>query len=266
LCNLIARKQQTIIDKENVMQTKGIAHLGLVLSLSLFTNPGHAVTVRDLLISEVMANPAALSDARGEWFELYNPTTEAINLREITIGDDGNDRHRIESDLLILPGEYLTLARYLDPGFNPDYVYDDFTLGNSDDEIVFSDEVSELLRLEYGGDFDEAGRSRELVELPMIEANYDLTLASLTYGLGDIGTPGAAGSASLGSSPAPLPAVVPIPAAAWLFISGLLALFSLSSRSSPRSSRSSRYVGPPRKRGSHNPLPQQVPTPATGGC
>ncbi|MGB5330188.1 MAG: lamin tail domain-containing protein, partial [Gammaproteobacteria bacterium] len=206
------------------------------------------MTVSDLLISEVMANPAALSDTRGEWFELYNPTTEAINLHEITIGDDGNDRHRIESDLLILPGEYLTLARYLDPGFNPDYVYDDFTLGNSDDEIVFSDEVSELLRLEYGSDFDAAGRSRELVGLPMIEANYDLTLASLTYGLGDIGTPGAAGSTSFA------PSAVPIPAAAWLFISGLLALFSLSSRSSPRSFPSSPNFlsSSPRKRGSHN--------------
>jgi len=255
------------------MQAKGIAHLGLLCSLSLFTNLGHAVTVSDLLISEVMANPAALSDARGEWFELYNPTTETINLREITIGDDANDRHRIETDLLVLPGEYLTLARYLDPGFTPDYVYDDFTLGNSDDEIVFSDDVSELLRLDYGSDFDAAGRSRELVELPMIEASYDLTLAALTYGLGDIGTPGTAGSTSF------VPSAVPIPAAAWLFVSGLLALFSLSSRSSPRSSPRSLpsspnflpssphlFMSSPRKRGSHNPLPQQVPTPATGGC
>ena len=251
------------------MQAKGIAHLGLLCSLSLFTNLGHAVTVSDLLISEVMANPAALSDARGEWFELYNPTTETINLREITIGDDANDRHRIETDLLVLPGEYLTLARYLDPGFTPDYVYDDFTLGNSDDEIVFSDDVSELLRLDYGSDFDAAGRSRELVELPMIEASYDLTLAALTYGLGDIGTPGTAGSTSF------VPSAVPIPAAAWLFVSALLALFSLTSRSSPRSSPSPRnflpspphlFMSSPRKRGSHNPLPQQVPTPATRGC
>jgi len=211
------------------MQAKGIAHLGLILSLSLFSNFSQAVTVSDLLISEVMANPAALSDARGEWFELYNPTNETINLREITIGDDANDRHRIESDLLVLPGEYLTLARYLDPGFIPDYVYDDFTLGNSDDEIIFSDGVAELLRLEYGNDFDEAGRSRELAGLPMIEANYDLTLASLTYGLGDIGTPGTAGSTSFA------PSAVPVPAAAWLFISGLLALFSLTSARSPLS-------------------------------
>ena len=80
------------------MPAKGIAHFGLLLSLSLCINPVHAVTVSDLLISEVMANPAALSDARGEWFELYNPITEVINLHEVTIGDDGSDRHKIESD------------------------------------------------------------------------------------------------------------------------------------------------------------------------
>jgi hypothetical protein len=227
------------------MQAKGIAHFGLLGSLSLFTGFSHAMPISNLLISEVMANPAALSDARGEWFELYNPTTEEINLRALTLGDDGSDRHRIESDLLILPGEYLTLARYFDPGFIPDYVYDGFTLSNSGDEIVFSDGISELLRLEYGSDFDAAGRSRELGGLPMIASNYDLTLASFDYGPGDIGTPGEAGSFSLpnssGSAGSSVSAV-PLPATVWLFISGLLVLFSLSSR----------YVGPLRKREIHN--------------
>jgi hypothetical protein len=220
------------------------------------SNPGHAVTVSDLLISEVMAYPAALSDARGEWFELYNPTTEPINLHEITIGDDAKDRHRIESDLLVLPGEYLTLARYLDPGFIPDYVYDDFTLGNSDDEIVFSDGIAELLRLDYGSDFDAAGRSRELGGLPMIASNYDFTPMSFNYGFGDIGTSGAAGSANLA------PSKVPIPATVWLFVSGLLALFSLTSaRSSPTSQHS--LSSSPRKRGTHNALSQPAATTAT---
>ena len=170
------------------MQAKGIAHFGLICSLGLFAGFSHAMTISELLISEVMVNPAGLSDARGEWFERYNPTAEEINLRALSLGDDGGDRHRIESDLLILPGEYLTLARYLAPGFVPDYVYDDFILSNGGDEIVFSDGISELLRLEYGSNFDASGRSRELGGLPMIASNYDLTLASLNYGPGDIGT------------------------------------------------------------------------------
>ena len=229
------------------MQAKGIAHFGLICSLSLFSNLSQAVMISDLLISEVMVNPAALSDTRGEWFELYNPTAESINLREITIGDDGSDLHRIESDLLVLPGEYLTLARYFDPGFVPDYVYDDFTLSNTGDEIVFSDGVSELLRLDYGSDFDAAGRSRELIELPMLTSNYELTLESFSYGIGDIGTPGEAGSFRPATSAVPSPSPVPSPAPLWLLISGLLGL--LSATIVARRGKSSRCVAPSQKPG-----------------
>jgi hypothetical protein len=202
---------------------KEIARLGIILTSLLITTNAAAVTVADLLISEIMVNPGAVSDTRGEWFELYNPTTEEINLNSITIGDDGGDSHKIETDLLILPGHFLTLARNgdaaLNGGLNADYVYDDFTLSNSGDEILLHDGPLELLRLEYGSDFDSVGQSRELVGLPMIEANYGLTLASLTYGIGDLGTPGAPGSASLA------PSAVPLPAAAWLFITAIIGIF-----------------------------------------
>ena len=196
------------------MLAKGLALLG-ILAVAGAGNAG-AATVGDLLITEIMANPAALSDSRGEWFELYNPTAEIIDLRGVTLGDDGGDLHRIESDLLVLPAHFLTLARSDGPGFVPDYVYRDFTLANSSDEIVLTASGGEVLRLAYGAGFAVAGQSRELSALPMATANYTLTLAVLTYGLGDIGTPGRAGA--LDTAP---PAAVPLPGAAWLFLSAL---------------------------------------------
>ena len=199
---------------------KRIARLGIIGFISLFTFPCFAMSVSDLLISEIMANPAAIADTRGEWFELYNPTLEPINLRGIDLGDDGSNHHRFDTDLLILPKAFLTLARSADAGFVPDYVYDNFTLANSADEIVFRDGLLELLRLDYGPGFAQPGVSRELQQLPMTAANYGLALASLGYGAGDMGTPGVAGGMLLA------PAAVPIPATAWLFISGLLAVFS----------------------------------------
>ena len=198
---------------------QAIARLSIICSISLFSYPCYAVSVSDLLISEVMANPSAISDTLGEWFELYNPTIEPINLRGIDLGDDGRDRHRFDSDLLILPSEFLTLARSTDPGFEPDYIYGNFTLANSDDEIVFRDGLLELLRLDYGSGFAQAGVSRELQQLPMIALNYGLTLASHSFGSGDIGTPGIAGGMLL------KPSAVPTPATAWLFLSGVLAIF-----------------------------------------
>jgi hypothetical protein len=55
----------------------------------------------------------------------------------------------------------------------------------------------------------------------MTAANYELTLASLGYGAGDIGTPGSGATGFL-----PTVSAVPLPAAAWLFASGLLAMLS----------------------------------------
>jgi hypothetical protein len=199
---------------------QAIARLGIICSISLFSYQCYAVSVSDLLISEIMANPAAISDTRGEWFELYNPTIEPINLLDIDLGDDGRKRHRFDNDLLILPGDFLTLARGAEPGFVPDYVYDNFTLVNSGDAIVLREGLLELLRLDYSSGFTLAGRSRELLQLPMTASNYDLTPVQLTYGSGDIGTPGSAGSMPSTTSK------VAIPATPWLFVSGLLALFS----------------------------------------
>ena len=127
---------------------KGIARLGLICAFTLFTQPVFSASVSDLLISEIMANPAAISDSQGEWFELFNPTDEQINLLGIDLGDDGSRRHQFDSDLLILPGEFLTLARSAAPGFIPDYVYSNFTLSNSSDQIVLRAGLVELLRAE----------------------------------------------------------------------------------------------------------------------
>ncbi len=219
---------------------KGIARLGILLSSLLITTGAGAITVSDLLITEVMVNPASVSDTSGEWFELFNPSADEINLRDIIIGDDGGDSHKIETDLLILPGHFLTLARNgdsaLNSGFIADYVYDDFILSNSGDEIVLSDGPFEGLRLEYGSVFDVPGQSRELIDVPITAANYGLTLAALTYGLGDIGTPGASGSVSLA------PSVVPLPAAGWLFITAILALFKITPRRSSVISESTRVI------------------------
>jgi hypothetical protein len=248
---------------------KGFVRLGILLAL-LFNNQGaRAVAVGDLLITEIMANPAAVADSRGEWFELFNPTAEPISLRDITIGDDGGDLHRIETDLLILPGHFLTLGRNGDPaangGFEADYVYRDFTLGNSADEILLGDDSTEWLRLEYGPGFAVAGRSRELVGLPARLAEYALTPASWVYGFGDIGTPGAAGSF------APAPAAVPLPAAGWLFASGLLTLLSrgiaaalgdFPGRIRARGTSATRLPLPTRQRGYETA--SQIAAPAAG--
>jgi len=182
----------------------------------------------ELLISEIMANPSAVSDTVGEWFELFNPTGDSLILNNLVLSDNGSNSHQINAsdNLLINSGQYFLLARNGDSAINggiiADYIYAGFTLGNTSDAIIISSTSSEITRLEYSSGFIEAGKSTELFQLPNDIGNYQRTADSFIYGAGDIGTPGIAGSAELPVSS------VPVPAAVWLFGSGLIGLSSIA--------------------------------------
>jgi len=182
---------------------------------------GAAVIPGTLVISEFMANPAAVSDTAGEWLELFNTTVNPIDVNGLTLADNGSDLHVIDNGgpLLVASGDYLLLARGGDSasngGLTPDYVYSGFVLGNSSDAIVLSDGATEIARIDYDSSLVTAGQSAELLALPGVFGNYALTPSSLTYGDGDIGTPGTSGSVTL-----PV-AAVPVPAALWLLFSGI---------------------------------------------
>ena len=51
----------------------------------------------DVVINEILQNPAAVADTAGEWFEVYNAASHAIDLNGWTIADAGTDRHRIQT-------------------------------------------------------------------------------------------------------------------------------------------------------------------------
>ncbi len=192
---------------------------------SLFSQTSIAASVGDLLISEVMANPSAVSDANGEWFELFNPTTEQIDLSGLILSDLSTDSHIISegTSLLINSGDYLVLARngntLANGGVNADYVYgSDFKLTNNSDQIIFSDTSGELLRLDYDASFGAPGVSMALTSSLMQLDQYQAS--NLVFGTGDLGTPGTAGSYNLVTP-------VPVPGALWLLSSGLLGLVQL---------------------------------------
>ncbi|MCB0047631.1 MAG: lamin tail domain-containing protein, partial [Caldilineaceae bacterium] len=91
-------------------------------------------------ISEFMANPAAVNDSEGEWIELFNADSAAVNLRGWRIADLGSDGHTITDDLIIQPGTYLILgrndARSENGGVPVAYVYASVSLSNGEDELL----------------------------------------------------------------------------------------------------------------------------------
>ncbi len=168
-----------------------------------------------------MANPSAVFDSKGEWFEVFNASASTLDLSGLVLSDDGSDSHIISaSPLLIAPGDYFTLGRNSDSslngGYATDYVYTNFfLLANAGDEIVISEGATELARLNYLGSFVQAGISMEL------NADGTYSAATVAYGDGDLGTPGAAG---------PSLSAVPLPPAIWLLGSGLLGLIGIAKK------------------------------------
>lgn len=96
----------------------------------------------DLVITEIMADPKAVYDLNGEWFEVYNATDKDINLNGWHLLDQALDFHEIFSlgGVVVPAGSYFVLAWEEGPdvngGVTPDYVYRDFQLFNDSDTII----------------------------------------------------------------------------------------------------------------------------------
>lgn len=161
-----------------------------------------------LIVNEIMQNPLAVGDTAGEWFELYNTTAGAIDIDGWAISDDGSNSHTISNGgpLEVSAGGYLVLGNNGDAGTNGgvsvDYVYSNFSLGNTADEVVLTDASAlEIDRVNYDGgpNFPNPVGASMALSLsvlagdPMtdndIGANWEVS--TIPYG-SDFGTPGAA--------------------------------------------------------------------------
>jgi hypothetical protein len=65
----------------------------------------------ELLITEIMFNPTALSDTEGEWFEIYNNSDHDINLKNLVLKRDDTNIHTIADSIVFSSGEYFVFAR-----------------------------------------------------------------------------------------------------------------------------------------------------------
>ena len=70
-----------------------------------------AIGSGELLITEIMPNPSALSDTEGEWFEIYNNSDRVINLQNLILGRDDVNRHTITESIDLSPGSYMVFER-----------------------------------------------------------------------------------------------------------------------------------------------------------
>lgn len=126
-----------------------------------------------VVITEIMKDPNSVSDARGEWIEVYNALPWRVNLEGWVLSDDSGSAHVIATGgtgLRMAPGAYLVLGNSTDMGLNGgihvDYAWSSFSLGNGADQIVLSRPDGTLVdRVAYDDGVawpDLAGRSISL--------------------------------------------------------------------------------------------------------
>ena len=153
-----------------------------------------------IVITEVMANPASVSDSYGEWFEVLNTTDSTIDMHGWSIKDLDGDEHQLTSDqatIPILSGEYLILAKNGDQtqngGVNVNYVYNGYSLSNSEDEVILVDASGAIVdEVHYSNGWPfSSGVSMEIHDPfndnALIENWFSSTIS---YGDGDTGSPG----------------------------------------------------------------------------
>ena len=155
---------------------------------------------RGIVITEIMANPAAVSDSYGEWFEITNITDSLVSIDGWTLKDNGSDVHLIEGmnqDVIINPGQFYVLARNGDQSLNggiiPDYVFNGFSLSNTEDELILVDNEGAIVdEVHYTNVWDFSSGIAKEIHDPYSDNNLveNWFISTTSYGLGDYGTPG----------------------------------------------------------------------------
>jgi len=169
-------------------------------------NPPVVVEVGEIIITEFMANPAAVSDSLGEYFEIYNSSSSDINLKGWRYRDNGiGNWNLISEDLIISAGSYLVFVAsdnsLINGGIAGGYKFaSSFNITNTKDEILIQKpdgnggwiEVDRIAYDKNDIDWDiVSGISNQLKDLS--SDNLDTgswNLSTTEYGVGDLGTPG----------------------------------------------------------------------------
>jgi hypothetical protein len=157
----------------------------------------------ELVITEVMRQPAAVASAAGEWFEVTNLLARSFELEGCLLGSAGDAGHRIAAPLTIGPGEVVVLGRNGDMAANGgvavDYAYAaifDLADGADGISLICDDELVDSVEWDLSGTYPSASG----VAMQLDPGSYDAgqnniganwCAAVSAYGAGDLGTPGA---------------------------------------------------------------------------
>ena len=94
----------------------------------------------ELIVTEVMADPSAVTDTNGEWFEIKNVSADPIELKGLVFADNTpTGRLTVGMSYILMPGAYFVFGRSADRALNGDvpvdYEQQEFLLNNNGDTV-----------------------------------------------------------------------------------------------------------------------------------
>ena len=162
-----------------------------------------------IVINEIMYDPGAVSDANGEWIELYNAGSAAVDINGWILKDDATatEKHTINNTggLSIASKGYLVLGRNSNTsqngGVTVDYVYSTVNLSNSTDGVILANgsdvEQDKVVWGSANGFPDPANSASIALKGTSLDNNTGANWCTSTTPIkagGDAGTPGAENS------------------------------------------------------------------------
>ena len=160
----------------------------------------------DILISEIMFDPTALSDTEGEWIEIYNNSGHAVSLGNLILKRDSTNSHTITAPNELSAGQFFVLERTeLATDTTDRYIYGSgISLPNTGAILSIYNKASEadpgilIFAVNYGDDGFPSPAGASIILNPdkfnaadAISASSWCTSGSVYY-TGDLGTPGKA--------------------------------------------------------------------------
>jgi len=172
----------------------------MILSQTPMNIDGGRLSSNSIVLNEFMPVPSSSStEADGEWIELYNNTDDWINLSDWVLRNNYGEEI-VLATYLLPPGGYFVLGasgdESLNGGFEPNYVYNNFTIHESGSIALFDSSKFLIDKIEYDSTWPiHTGVSCERINpgwISSLSSTWDV--ATQTFGNGDMGTPGALNS------------------------------------------------------------------------
>lgn len=172
-----------------------------------------------IVINEILANPAAVADDVGEWFEVHNYGSTSVNLQNWRIVS-GGETHTIAASVSVSAGGYAVLARNgsasKNGGVTEQYVYGtSITLANSTDWLALRDATGatmDSVAWTTGANGIATGVRDPSADNASVDGGNWQAQTSV-FGKGDKGTPGARNNGYIAPAPV-VTSVVVTPATA----------------------------------------------------